>query len=288
MKRTAASHAMTALAAALMASVAIPATAAAQCRVPASSNEARLLAYYAAPLAFAALGAPRSLPLGGIVLAMEATYIPAPPDALRQTSICFRPKEENTHLSPLLPRPRVVVGLPWGAQLEASWLPPITLMDATPNLYGVALTATWKVGPSANAAVRAHLTGGSVRGPVTCDREALQLEDPMAACYGTSPSRDRYSPNVRGVQFLLGQELSTRVRVAAAAGWSALEPRFQVWFRDATGFLDSTRVVTSLSRWNAGLLAEYSPRLSTTITAAVFAVPEDVTLFRLAFSFVGR
>jgi hypothetical protein len=222
-----------------------------------------------------------------MLLGLEITYIPAPPDALRQTSLCFRPKEENTHLAPILPRPRLTVGLPLGLQLEASYLPPVTLLDATPNLFGMALSRTWYVSPGATLSLRAHLTRGWVRGPVTCDRRSLQLQDPMAACYGAAPSRDRYSPNVTGLQLSLGRELGSRLRVGLAGGWSMMEPRFQVWFRDATGFLDSTRVVASLRRWNAQLAFEYTLNRKATAVAAVFSVPEDVNLVRLGFNFAG-
>src|SRR5690606_28958690 len=111
---------------------AVPERAAAQCRPGPNSNEAKLLAYYAAPLTFSPGGTLERLAPGGVRLAFDLTWIPEPSESLRRTDQCFLPKEENTQLSPILPRPRVAVGVAGDLVLEATWLPPITVADATP------------------------------------------------------------------------------------------------------------------------------------------------------------
>lgn len=165
----------------------------AQCRVPKTSNEAKLLAFYSAPIAFSPAsapeyGAPWTIRIGG-----EGGPIPSADSAIRQSSVCHTKKSENTELSSFFGRPRVTLTLPAGFALEASYLPPIEIGDAEPNLGSAALS--WmrriRMAPTGNATaimLRLHGTAGHVRGPITCPRGALQQSDPNGACYGTQQS----------------------------------------------------------------------------------------------------
>src|SRR6185295_6857584 len=104
----------------------------AQCKVGKETNEAKLLAYYAAPLAFSPSGTLEHMAPGGIRAAFEVTYIPEPSDELRKTSVCFLPKDENSQLSSVLPRPRLSVGLPGGFFVEGTYLPFLLVIGAPP------------------------------------------------------------------------------------------------------------------------------------------------------------
>ena len=134
---------------ALLAFVALPAlaslvwtrgVAAQECRPPTDSHEAKLLAFYSAPMSFSPLGAPERRRPGSVVLGVEVSPVPVPPPGLERTSFCYNGKVAQTRLAAAFPRPRVVVALPAGLALEGSYLPPVTVADAQPNLGSVALS----------------------------------------------------------------------------------------------------------------------------------------------------
>lgn len=252
----------------------------AQCKVDDDSNEAKLLAYYAVPLAFSPSGTLESMPKGSVRLGLELTYIREPDDELRHTSICFLPKEENSQLSPVLPRPRVSIGLPGGLFVEGTYLPPITVADATPNMGSLALGLVRPWTGAYGVALRAHATFGNVKGPITCPPESLQLTNPNAACYGTTPSEDTYRPNILGIEGAVTWS-SGPYGAYVGAGYSSLRPRFQVGFQPANAPFDSTRVEVDLSRLALMLGGRWHATQTLALAGEVYAVPEDVVTFRL-------
>lgn len=264
-----------------------PLGAGGQCLPPEDSNEARLLAFYEAPMIFSAQLAPGSV--AGISVAGDLTYIPKPDPSLQRTSRCFTPKEESTQLSPVFPRPRLVVALPFGVMVEGSYLPPVRVAGAQANLLSGALSISqgiggWLGGP-VTATVRAHGTRGSVRGAITCAKRALQQRSASEPCYGTRPSRDTFRPNAWGVEGMLSRTLlANRLGIYGGAGVNWLRPRFQVGFTDATGFVDSTRVEVDLTRAALFAGAEWRLRGAISATAQLYAVPEDVALFRVGLA----
>src|SRR5690348_17542477 len=82
-------------------------TAAAQCRPPASSHEARLLAFYEAPALFSMGSAPERLGAGAASVGGEAIPIPSPDPVLTHPSFCYQYTTNNTKLAPLFARPRI-------------------------------------------------------------------------------------------------------------------------------------------------------------------------------------
>lgn len=259
----------------------------AQCRVPTGSNEARLLAWYAAPLVFSPAGVLGDLPPGGLRAMLEMTYIPVPGAALQRTSSCFRPKQEHSDIAPVLPRPRITLGLPGGLFVEVAYVPPVTVRDATPNLFSAGVGVVRPLRASLAIAVRAHLTVGSVEGPITCPAAELQLTDVAEPCYGQAPSKDRYRPNVFGVE---GLALWSGGRVAAygGVGVTSLRPRFTVGFQQANGYFDATRVLVDLQRVAllAGVRSALSGRFS--LTGEIYSVPRDLTTLRVGGAFRMR
>lgn len=225
-----------------------PATA--QCRPGPHSNEARLLALYSTPLAFAADGAAISDTARGIRITAEAALVPRAPAALRTTNRCYVSRTQNTALAPAIARPRLAILLPAGVGLELSYVPPVTVFDATPDLIGAALWISRAAGPHVRVTLRAHATAGNVAGPVTCPRSALQQSDPGAPCYGTRPSHDEFHPGIRALEGIatLTPAAWRRASVQLGAGVTSLAPRFQVSFTDGTGHTDRTEVLVNLTR----------------------------------------
>ena len=258
----------------------------AQCRVPKTSNEAKLLAFYSAPLAFSPASAPEYAAPWTIRIGGEAGPIPSPDSAIQVSSVCHTKKSENTKLSSFFGRPRLTLTLPKGFAVEASYLPPVEIDEAEPNLGSAALS--WmrriRMAPTGNATavmLRLHGTLGHVRGPITCPRKSLQQTDPLASCFGTQPSVDTFKPTMSGVEGVLSTAAwDGRIAFYAGAGENFLRPRFQVGFTDSFGSTDSTLIVVNLNRTTmfAGVTAQISTAID--LSAQAYGVREDGVTFR--------
>jgi hypothetical protein len=264
-------------------------SAAAQCLVSGSSNEGKLLAFYTAPIAFGPATAPGFLGAGTIRIGVEGEYLPSPSAAIQQTGQCFTQKSEHTTLSSFFGRPRVTASLPGGFSIEASYLPPIKVADAKPNLGSFAASENhhFEILPElggADVMLRGHATVGNVKGPITCPSSSLQQSSSTAPCYGTSPSNDTFRPDMLGAEVVAGIAPPTgRFSYYVGAGVNRIDPHFQVGFRDGTGHLDSTRVqlTSPLIRGTllAGVTAKWLSRLD--LGLQVYSVPGDATTFRI-------
>lgn len=262
------------------------ATAHAQCRPPGNTHEARLLAFYAAPLVFSFASAPRQLPKGSLALGAEAGNVPSPSAELQRPEYCYQPHSEHTTLTPAFGRPRLTLGLPAGFALEASYLPPVPVGGATPNLASFALArpVDLVVGSRlVTLALRGHGTVGQVRGAITCPASALQMANATAPCYGTRPSRDTFYPNMFGAEGAIAmRDRGGRLSFYAGGGITWLRPHFRVGFTDALGNADATDVAADLRRGSAfgGITVRATSVLR--ISGEAYAVPQDVTTVRVA------
>jgi hypothetical protein len=280
-------------------SLALPLAAQQPCRVPTSSNEAKLLYYYAVPLAFSApVVATPSTP-GSITIGGDLTYIPEPDPAIQRTGQgpvrCYSPKDEASNLSPVLPRPRITIALPLGLVIEASYLPPVTVADATPNLLSLAvsrglLSLPFPVTPVSLRA-RLHATIGNVRGPITCSPAMLQQADRTQPCFGTNPSEDTYAPNILGGELVaaLGRQ-GGRFGGQLGIGATSLTPEFQVGFTSQDNAVDTSRVEPAERVVRVALLAgawmQASSRLA--LGAQIYSVPRDLSVLRAGGSWRVR
>lgn len=272
----------------------LPAGVFAQCHAPANTNEAKLLAFYAAPIVFSSADAPETLSPGQVLVSVEMAPIPRPDPAMEQTSFCYVGKSENTRLAPVFIRPRISVGLPLGFAFEASYVPPVQAWDAQPNLASVALSRTQRLpvgigGSPLALLLRAHGTFGRVRGPITCPRSGLQTSDPNAPCFGTNPSRDIYHPDMFGAEGALGISSGNgRWSAYAGGGVNWLRPHFEVDFVDGAGIPDHTKVDVDLTRGAlfGGVTARVTGPLR--LSAQVYDVPADVTTWRFGIGYLLR
>jgi len=249
------------------------------CRPSASSNEAKTLAIFSVPLAFGPATAPEILP--GIRVGLEGAYLPKVDPAKATPTIC-RPGQGplNTDLVFALPRPRIGLPLPFGLALEASWIPPVRVAGAKANLFGVSLGKSFGRLDGLVAAIRAHGTFGSIRGPITCDDAALT--ELTSECFQGTRSDDKYSPNIFGADVSLGWTMAGgRLRPYFGGGYNRLEPRFQVNFTNQFGMVDSTRIELNLNRGVVfgGATLQLAERFG--VTAEVYAAPADAVTARL-------
>lgn len=274
------SHTCTLLAAALVAcTLARPVAAQYVCHPTTGSNEARTLAILSVPLAFSPSAAPSRAT--GLTLGFEAASVPNVDPATATPTTC-RPGKgpENTDLLPAIARPRIGVPLPLGLALDASWIPPVRVAGVKANVVGLALTRSFGHADGLAAAVRAHATFGSIRAPITCDRQ--QLGDPTSECFQGTVSDDRYSPNIMGVDVSVGWAMAGgRLRPYLGSGYNRLQPRFQVNFRNQFGDLDTTRLVVNLNRAVVfgGAAWQLSEHLA--VAGEIYASPADAATGRL-------
>jgi len=262
--------------------------ATAQCKVNGDSNEGKLLAFYTAPIVFSMAGAPEVLPPGSLRVGGEGEYIPKPDPAIEQTGACFTQKSEHTSLSPVFGRPRITVGGPFGFALEAAYLPPVTIARATPNLFSFAVSHAhhYSVGPARGTTLmlRIHGTFGNVKGAITCPRSQLQQTSPSSPCYGTSPSKDTFHPDMFGGDIAAGFAPGDGpFSFYGGVGANRIDPHFQVGFTDGNGGVDMTQVELQNPETRAAFFGGVTGvfRRILDVGAQIYSVPADATLFRL-------
>jgi hypothetical protein len=266
-------------AAALVAStVAAPLAAQYVCRPATGSNEARTLAIFSVPLAFSPGAPPGSA--AGVTIGFEAASVPNVDPATATPTTC-RPGKgpENTDLLPAIARPRLGVPLPLGLALDASWIPPVRVAGVKANLIALALTRSFGHADGLAVAVRAHATFGSIRAPVTCDRDGLA--DPTSECFQGQVSDDRYSPNIMGMDVSVGWAMmGGRLRPYLGSGYNRLQPRFQVNFRNRFGDLDTTRLAVNLNRATVFGGAAWQLSAHLAVAGEIYAAPADAATGR--------
>ena len=272
--------------------VLLAADADAQCRPPASSHEARLLAFYEAPIAFSMSSAAEQLSAGAVRIGAEMIPVPSPSPVLQHPNYCFGNTTNNTKLAPLFGRPRLTLGLPAGFAIEASYLPNVTVSAAQANLASIAVMHVEPVpftSEHLSLAVRVDATAGQVRGAITCPQGSLQTNDENVPCYGRQPSRDTFHPNSLGLEAAVATR-AARDRVAFFAGGGArlLHPHFRAGFTDALGNVDHTTIDVDLLRATAfaGATVRLRDRLS--FSTQLYAVPADVTTLRFGAQYALR
>jgi len=271
------------------------ADATAQCKVPSSSNEGKLLAFYTAPIAFSMATAPTVMRAGSIRLGAEGEYVPKPDPEIEQTGACFTQKSEETSLSPVFGRPRITIGVPLGFSIELAYLPPITIARAKPNLFSfaVAQTTHYSFGPATGTTimVRGHGTFGNVKGAITCPSGSLQQSAPTSPCYGTEPSNDTFHPEMFGGEISAGMTPTSRaISLYAGLGANRIDPHFQVGFTDANGNVDATEVQLDRPLTRATVFGGVTAmvRKAFDIGLQVYSVPSDATLLKLNGGFRFR
>lgn len=263
--------------------------AAAQCRVSASSNEGKLLAFYTAPIVFSMATGPEKMRPGSIRIGAEGEYIPKPDPEIEQTGACFTQKSEKTSLSPVFGRPRITIGGPFGFAFEAAYLPPVTIARAKPNLFSYAISRAhhFASGPVSNGTtllLRLHGTVGNVKGAITCPRSSLQQNAPANPCYGNNPSNDTFHPDMFGGEIATGFSPGTRgISFYAGAGANRIDPHFQVGFTDLNGNVDVTPVELEKPVVRGAVFGGVTAILREILDvgAQIYSVPADATLFRL-------
>lgn len=265
----------------------VASAASAQCRPPKDSNEARLLAFYSAPISFSPYGAPERLTPWTIRIGGEGGPIPNPDPEILKTGACFTQKSENTGLSSVFGRPRLTIGLPAGFAFELSYLPPIRINDAKPNLVSAAVSRVQRIrmrptSDGTDVMIRFHGTTGNVKGPITCPASGLQTTNPARPCFGTTQSLDTFKPTMLGAEGVVSRAAyDGRLAFYLGGGANFLRPRFRVGFTDGLGNIDNTEIESDLTRGTVfgGVSGQVSRTLD--LSAQIYSVPGDATTLRI-------
>ncbi len=261
-------------------------SAAQTCEPSKDSHEADLFAHYSVPLAFSVAQGPRVARPGTVTLSLEGTYLPDVDDETATPTTC-RPGKgpENTNLLFGFVRPRLAFALAHGTYLEVSWIPPITINDVEPNLWGFALGRTVPIGTSTLLTGRVHATIGSIYAPFVCPSSST---DPQ--CVGGQESHDRYQPNIFGAELALGWNWGGgKFRPYVGGGYNILHPRFQVDHTDNTGFRDRQKVEVNLSRFAFMGGATWSLSQAFSVSGEVYTVPKDAITGRVVLGYsIGK
>jgi len=251
-----------------------PAAKAQTCEPPPSSNEASIFAIRSLGLAFGRGTTIAFEGTGAVRVGAEIALLPKIGDVTATPTSC-RPDKgpENVNSLPVFARPRIAVTLPGRLVLEASWLPPVELRGMKGNLAGVSLARASVVRPGLTIVARAHAVRGVITGPFTCSED--DVRDSESECFGGAASEDRYRPNITGADLSADWSRTSGLTLSAGTGYSRLEPRFRVHFRNAAGVLDSTLVRTDLNRIVLFVAASRTFATRWRGGAELYATPDD-------------
>ena len=210
--------------------------------------EGRLMAYYAAALAFSPVGAPRVAAPWGASVGIEISYLPALSEAQRSAGFS---KTESTNLAPVVPRPRLSLTLPAGFAIEGSWIPPVRTFGVTANLVGAAITRPIALRGNVVLTPRVAGTTGWVKGPITCNDELQERGGGDGLFYAhvchSMESEDRFEP-----ASLSGELVASRaIRGGSIAPYAGLgvrreRNRFDVGVRYSDGSFDPNHPILKL------------------------------------------
>jgi hypothetical protein len=254
--------------------------------------EGRLMAYYSAALAFSPVSAPRAMAPGTIRIGLEASYLPPLSEAQRSAGFS---KTETTNFTPVLPRPRLAVGLPMGISLEGSWIPPVNAFGATANLVSVALSKSFAVRNDFLLTPRISGTTGSVRGPITCNDEMPTRSDGDLLFYQhvchAMESEDRFEPRT-----VSGELVASRsMRGGALSPYLGIgvmneRDRFDIGVRYSDGSIDPNHPILAmtLTRGYGFLGATWAAPRRSAITGELFYAPGSLLTARFQASMLLR
>ncbi|HSC58701.1 MAG TPA: hypothetical protein VLC11_04010 [Gemmatimonadales bacterium] len=255
--------------------------------LPYSSNEARLLRKFEAPLILSPGAAPAGLARGQVEVGVDVTYLPHIDSAVATPTYCRPGKPpENVNLIGAIPRPRIAIGLSPVLVLELSWIPPIRLNGVKADIFGLSLARRWQWGAARHLTARLHGTVGQVNATITCTAAQIQPSGPPQCAGLPAPSNDSYQPNNVGVDAAVDWRLhGGGLRPYVGAGYTVEMPRFRV---DPNNTLVNQRVEGNYTRpslfggltWMAGATLGLS--------AEVYAVPGDLVTGRVGVRWSGK
>lgn len=240
--------------------------------------EAWAMKWFTSVTLFTSLAPPRTREAGSVDLAFELDWIPSLTEDQRRVGFNGT-KVEDINRLPVLPRPRVAIGLGRKLTAEAAWIPPVEVEGLTPNIIALALerplaeTGNWSFGG------RLYGQYGVVEGDITCTAgEATIPPGSPGNDFGCQePSRDEVTIAYAGLAVTAGYHVpGTRDTTLHFGVYGThMDLAFQV---DALtyGLRDRTRLETD--GWTAAVTAGVGFALSERFRLGIeaFYTPLDV------------
>lgn len=250
--------------------------------------EGRLLAFYAAALAFSPTGVSAGERLA---VGLEASYVPYLDASQRRPSI---DKPEATNLAPAFARLRLGGRLGGGIDAEAAWIPPVRVFDVTANVLSLALSRTVATARGVRLTPRLWGTVGRVRGAITCSGETMLARGPDLAAYFATvchgrESDDWFEPTMLGADLVASRAVGEAM-VYAVAGLRRDHTTFDIGVRHADGRRDSDHPILELrtTRPQVALGATWRPRPRLGASAEAFYAPGSLLTARVAARWTVR
>ncbi|HEV8200255.1 MAG TPA: hypothetical protein VGS03_09560 [Candidatus Polarisedimenticolia bacterium] len=250
------------------------------------SNEAQIMGYYDAALAFTPLGAP---PGRLFQAGVDITYVPGLSEEERQTTFAGS-KLENTNFTSVIPRPRLRYRPHPDWLLETGFFPKVEVFGVKPQM--LALGTAWRFAGREDDPswwVRAHYFRGDIEGSITCSEDAVK-DDPNAVpstvCAGGQPSSDRFRPETYGVEVMISGAHLGRGGPAwyGSAGYSHERLQFDTHFVNSAGHLDDQVLVARLDRGAVSGGVSWEPWRGLRVDGEVFYAPQALATVRLALA----
>jgi hypothetical protein len=266
----------------LLLSRAAPGAAFAAVPLDDDSNEAQIMGYYDAALAFTPLGAP---PGSSIQAGVDISYLPALSEEERETTFAGT-RLENTNFTSVLPRPRLRTRPHPDWLLEAGFFPKVEVFDVKPQQ--LALGAAWRFAGREDDPswwVRAHYFRADIEGPITCSEDAVE-DSTNNVCFNGEVSSDRFRPETYGLEVIVsGAHLgSAGPAWYASAGFSHERLQFDTHFVNSSGRLDDQVLVARLDRGAVAGGVSWEAWRGLRIDGEVYYAPDALATVRLALA----
>ncbi len=208
--------------------------------------ESWALTYFTSATLLAGLETPHTRKPGSISVQFELGWLPNLSDSQRRVGFDGT-KPEDLNKAPVLPRPRVVVGLPARFSLIVAVDPPIEAFGVKPKLLTVGLERAVYESETIGVGVRGYGQVGNVQAAFTCPTSVLAFAPGSAANpYGCqAQSSDTASLRFAGGQVAVGYRGMRLHGLSphAALGVNYMNVAFQVNAL-TFGYLDHTRLLS--------------------------------------------
>lgn len=214
---------------------------------------------------------------GALSLGIEAGWLPSL--SPEQRLVGFNgTKEENLNRTPLIGRPRVMVGLPHDFSVEAGYIPPIPVSGVKPNVLTLSVGRPVFSSSRGRVGLRLHGLVGRIKGDITCDADTVAAgQDPVRNPYACEAvSADIMRLKAVGLETAGGLRLSKQLETHLALGWNYFGSTFNVNAR-YSGLIDKTRLLGSGPAFSLAGGASYEINPKTRVSGEIFYTPLDVS-----------
>lgn len=244
--------------------------------------EAWALKYFASSTLLSGLSTPDARAPGSVAVGLELGWLPSL--SVAQRTVGFEgTKTEDLNKAPVLPRVRVVVGLPGRFTFVAAFVPPVRAFGLEPRLLALALERPVYEATGWTVRLRGQGQVGHITGAYTCPQSVLAFApgSPSNAYGCQAESSDTASLRFVGGELGVAHQhpgasgFAGKISPHAAIGVNYLNVAFQV-NAETFDFLDRTHLLSHGVTFSASGGVGYS--LSSRLSAAidVFYTPLSV------------